>query len=40
MNQLLAHPDGLGYLVAIARALGAATAVCSIVLAMRDAVAG
>ena len=40
MAQLLADPDGLGYMVAIARALGAATAVCSIVVAMRDAVAG
>ena len=35
--QLLQHPDGLGYLVAVARALGAATVVCSLVVAARDA---
>jgi hypothetical protein len=38
--QLLQDPDGIGYLVAVARALGAATAVCSVVVAARDAVAG
>ena len=31
------NPDGMAYLVAIARALGAATVVCSIVVAARDA---
>jgi hypothetical protein len=35
--QLLQHPDGVGYLVAVARALGAATVVCSLVVAARDA---
>ena len=40
IGQLLRNPDGLGYLVAVARALGAATVVCSIAVAMRDAVAG
>ena len=35
--QLLQHPDGLGYMVAVARALGAATVVCSLVVAARDA---
>jgi len=39
IGQLLQNPDGLGYLVAVARALGAATAVCSIVVAARDALA-
>ncbi len=32
--------DGLSYLVALARALGAATAVCSIAIAARDAATG
>jgi hypothetical protein len=40
LSQLLANPDGIGYLVAVARALGAATVVCSIVLAARDAATG
>jgi hypothetical protein len=39
IQELLENPDGIGYLVAVARALGAATIVCSIVLAARDAVA-
>jgi hypothetical protein len=39
IDQLLANPDGIGYMVAVARALGAATVVCSIVVAARDAVA-
>lgn len=38
IGQLLDHPDGIGYVVAVARALGAATAVCSIAMAARDAV--
>lgn len=37
LQQLLSHPDGIGYLVAVARALGAATVVCSIAIAARDA---
>jgi hypothetical protein len=40
IEQLLRDPDGIGYLVAIARALGAATIVCSIAVAARDAVTG
>jgi hypothetical protein len=40
IEQLLRNPDGIGYLVAVARALGAATVVCSIAVAARDAVAG
>jgi hypothetical protein len=32
--------DGIGYLVAVARAFGAATVVCSIAIAARDAVTG
>jgi hypothetical protein len=40
LMQLLEHPDGIGYLVAVARALGAATMVCSIAVAARDAVTG
>jgi hypothetical protein len=40
IEQLLRHPDGIGYLVGVARALGAATIVCSIAVAARDAVAG
>ena len=40
MAELMRDPDGIGYLVAVARALGAATAVCSIALAARDAVTG
>ena len=38
LQQLMQDPDGIGYLVAVARALGAATVVCSIALAARDAV--
>ena len=37
LSQVLQHPDGIGYLLAVARALGAATAVCSIAVAARDA---
>lgn len=40
ITQLLEHPDGIGYLVGAGRALGAATVVCSIALAARDAVTG
>ena len=40
LEQILRDPDGIGYLVAVARALGAATAVCSIAIAARDAVTG
>jgi hypothetical protein len=40
IEQLLRDPDGIGYLVAVARALGAATVVCSIVVAARDAATG
>jgi hypothetical protein len=40
IEQLLRNPDGIGYLVAVARALGAATVVCSIAMAARDAVTG
>jgi len=40
LEQLLRNPDGIGYLVAVARALGAATVVCSIAIAARDAVTG
>jgi hypothetical protein len=40
LQQLMQHPDGIGYLAAVARALGAATAVCSIAVAARDAVTG
>ena len=40
ITQLLQNPDGIGYLVAVARALGAATLVCSVAVAARDAVAG
>jgi len=36
IEQLMQDPDGIGYLVAVARALGAATAVCSLALAARD----
>jgi hypothetical protein len=39
MQQLLQHPDGIGYLVAVARAVGAATVVCSLAVAARDALA-
>lgn len=39
MADLLENPDGIGYMVAIARALGAATAVCSLAVAARDYVA-
>jgi hypothetical protein len=38
LQQLMQDPDGIGYLVAVARAVGAATAVCSIAMAARDAV--
>ena len=38
MTQLMQDPDGIGYLVAVARAVAAATFVCSIALAARDAV--
>jgi hypothetical protein len=37
IEQLLRDPDGIGYLVAVARALGAATIVCSVAIAARDA---
>ena len=40
IQQLLQDPDGIGYLVAVARALGAATVVCSIAVAARDAATG
>lgn len=40
LADLMRQPDGIGYLVAVARALGAATAVCSIAVAARDAIAG
>jgi hypothetical protein len=40
IEQLLRDPDGIGYLVAVARALGAATVVCSIAVAARDAATG
>ena len=40
ISQILQSPDGIGYLVAVARALGAATLVCSVAVAARDAVAG
>ena len=40
LEQLMRDPDGIGYLVAVARAVGAATIVCSIAIAARDAVAG
>jgi hypothetical protein len=38
IQQLLDHPDGIGYLALVARALGAATVVCSLALAARDSV--
>ena len=40
LQELMDNPDGIGYLVAVARALGAATVVCSIAVAARDAVTG
>jgi hypothetical protein len=40
LAELLRNPDGIGYLVAVARALGAATIVCSIAVAARDAATG
>ena len=40
IEQILRDPDGVGYLVAVARAIGAATVVCSVAVAARDAVAG
>ena len=39
LQELLDNPDGIGYLIAVARAVGAATVVCSIAVAARDAVA-
>jgi hypothetical protein len=39
IDDMLQNPDGIGYLVAVARALGAATAVCSLAMAARDYVA-
>jgi hypothetical protein len=40
IQELMRDPDGIGYLVAVARALGAATVVCSIAVAARDGVTG
>lgn len=40
IEELLRDPDGIAYLVAVARAVGAATVVCSIAVAARDAVTG
>jgi hypothetical protein len=40
LEQLMQNPDGIGYLVAVARAVGAATIVCSIAVAARDAATG
>jgi hypothetical protein len=40
VEEILQNPDGIGYLVAVARALGAATIVCSVAVAARDAVTG
>ncbi|MEA2496178.1 MAG: hypothetical protein QOJ29_4089 [Thermoleophilaceae bacterium] len=40
IEQLLSQPDGIGYMVAVARALGAATVVCSVAVAARDAATG
>ena len=40
ISDLISHSDGIGYLVAVARAVGAATVVCSIAVAARDAVTG
>lgn len=37
LDQLMRDPDGIGYLVAAARALGAATIVTSLAVAARDA---
>jgi hypothetical protein len=37
LMQLMQDPDGIGYVVAVARAVGAATVVCSIAIAARDA---
>jgi hypothetical protein len=37
LQQLLGNPDGIGYLILVARAVGAATAVCSLAVAARDA---
>ena len=36
IQQLLEQPDGIGYMVAVARAIGAATVICSIAVAARD----
>jgi hypothetical protein len=40
IKEILENPDGIGYLVAVARALGAATVVCSVLVAARDYVEG
>jgi hypothetical protein len=40
IEELMENPDGVGYLVAVARALGAATMLCSIAVAARDAATG
>jgi hypothetical protein len=40
LERLMQDPDGIGYLVAVARAVGAATIVCSIAVAARDAATG
>ncbi|MEA2426338.1 MAG: hypothetical protein QOH13_2748 [Thermoleophilaceae bacterium] len=40
ISELLRDPDGIGYLVAVARALGAATMLCSVAIAARDAATG
>jgi hypothetical protein len=40
VDELLRDPDGIGYLVALARAVGAATVVCSMAVAARDATTG
>jgi uncharacterized membrane protein YjjB (DUF3815 family) len=40
IEQIMRDPDGISYLVAFARAIGAATVVCSMAIAARDAVTG
>ena len=40
IQQLLQDPDGIGYLIAVARAVGAAAMICSVAVAARDAVTG
>jgi hypothetical protein len=40
IEQLLRDPDGIGYVVGLARAVGAATMICSIAIAARDAATG